>query len=79
VIKKRQNTMQEVAGRLRGLPEGFSFDVALVCPFCTEEKFVVASCADIPCVVHEKPACAKFEEIEDPADFLRACRLKLVN
>lgn len=76
-MRHKTFTPEDLASRLRGLPKGFHLDAVLVCPFCPTEKLVAASCHGEMGVVHEMPQCARFDEIGDPAEFLRACRLRM--
>lgn len=76
-MRHKTFTPEELAARLRGLPDGFHLDVVLVCPFCPVERLVAASYHGEMGVVHEMPQCKEFDSEEDPAMFLRACRLRM--
>ena len=49
-------------------------ELAFQCP-CGVETAVVRSTDGSPGLVHPLPMCALFEQTDDPADYLQACRL----
>jgi hypothetical protein len=52
--------------------ETFTPEVEFLCPFCGL-LCAASSEGEHPGVVHAMPPCARFEEIDDPSDFLAAC------